>query len=88
VAALIVEIDAELAGHRATRTEVAADVPDDLLSLYDRIRVSKGGVGAAALVDSTCQGCHTRLPSKEAERLRAERGLQRCDNCSRILVVQ
>jgi predicted nucleic acid-binding Zn-ribbon protein len=88
VADLMVEIDAELAGHRNKRTEVASDVPDDLLTLYERIRASKGGVGAAALVDSTCQGCHTRLPSKEAERLRAERGLQRCDNCSRILVVQ
>lgn len=88
VAGLMVEIDAELAGHREQRQEVAATVPDDLLSLYERIRVTKGGVGAAALVDGTCQGCHTRLPSKEAERLRAERGLQRCENCGRILVVQ
>jgi uncharacterized protein len=88
VAALIVDIDGELASHRARRTEVAASVPEELLTLYERIRAAKGGVGAAALVDSTCQGCHTRLPSKEAERLRAERGLQRCDNCGRILVVQ
>jgi uncharacterized protein len=88
VAGLMVEIDAELAAHREQRQKIAATVPDDLLSLYERIRATKGGVGAAALVDGTCQGCHTRLPSKEAERLRAERGLQRCENCSRILVVQ
>jgi uncharacterized protein len=88
VASLMSEIDGELAGHRSKRTEVAGSVPDDLLALYERIRATKGGVGAAALVDSTCQGCHTRLPSKEAERLRSERGLQRCDNCGRILVVQ
>jgi uncharacterized protein len=88
VATLTSEIDGELVAHRSARDEVAKDIPEDLLSLYERIRATKGGVGAAALVDSTCQGCHTRLPSKEAERLRAERGLQRCDNCSRILVVQ
>jgi uncharacterized protein len=88
VAALVIEIDGEMTSHRARRTEVAANIPEDLLSLYERVRATKGGVGAAALVDSTCQGCHTRLPSKEAERLRAERGLQRCDNCGRILVVQ
>ena len=88
VAASITQIDQELEGHRSARTEAASKVPEDLLSLYERIRPTKGGVGAAALVDSTCQGCHTRLPSKEAERLRAERGLQRCENCGRILVVQ
>jgi uncharacterized protein len=84
----IVQIDRELADHRTKRSSIAATIPEDLLSMYDRTRSTKGGVGAAALIDSTCQGCHTRLPSKEAERLRAERGLQRCDNCGRILVVK
>jgi predicted nucleic acid-binding Zn-ribbon protein len=88
VASLMTEIDGELVSHRSKRAEVAGSVPDDLLALYERIRATKGGVGAAALIDNTCQGCHTRLPSKEAERLRSERGLQRCDNCGRILVVQ
>jgi predicted nucleic acid-binding Zn-ribbon protein len=88
VAQLIVEIEGDLERHRARRTEIAPTIPEDLLSLYERLREAKGGVGAAALVDSTCQGCHTRLPSKEAERLRSERGLQRCDNCARILVVK
>jgi predicted nucleic acid-binding Zn-ribbon protein len=85
---LNVEIEGELEQHRARRTEIAPTIPEDLLSLYEKLRPAKGGVAAAALVDSTCQGCHTRLPSKEAERLRAERGLQRCDNCGRILVVK
>jgi predicted nucleic acid-binding Zn-ribbon protein len=88
VGRLIVEIDGELATHKTKRAEVAGTIPEDLLSLYERTRSTKGGIGAAALVDSTCQGCHTRLPSKEAERLRAEKGLQRCDNCGRILVVK
>ena len=82
------EIDSELESHRSKRTEVAGSIPGDLLSLYERVRASKGGVGAAALVGGTCQGCHTKLPAKEAERLRSERGLQRCENCGRILVVQ
>ena len=88
VAQLIIELDGELEEHRLRRTEIAPLIPEELLSLYERIRPAKGGVGAAALVDSTCQGCHTKLPSKEAERLRHERGLQRCDNCGRILVVK
>jgi len=87
VARLSGDIDTELAAHEATRTEVAAVIPEDLLSLYEKIRSTKHGVGAAALQAGTCSGCHTKLPAIEAERIRKDRGLQRCDNCRRILVV-
>jgi predicted nucleic acid-binding Zn-ribbon protein len=87
VTGLTADIDAELATHRAERTKVTAEMPDDLLALYEKIRPAKSGVGAAALAAGTCQGCHTKLPSAEYERVRAEGGLQRCDNCRRILVV-
>ena len=84
---LTADIDAELKEHAAKREEAAALVPDDLKAMYEKIRATKGGVGAAALVGGTCQGCHTKLPAVEAERIRKEKGLQRCDNCRRILVV-
>ncbi|HEX2057271.1 MAG TPA: C4-type zinc ribbon domain-containing protein [Actinomycetota bacterium] len=81
------EISADLAKHSGARTEIAATIPADLLKLYDQLRESKGGVGAAGLEAGTCLGCHTKLPQRELERMRAEGGLQRCDNCRRILVV-
>lgn len=81
-------IDDELREHAARRSELASGIPGDLLSLYDRIRAQKGGIGAAALSDGTCQGCRTKLPAREVERLRSEGGLQRCESCRRILVVQ
>jgi uncharacterized protein len=87
VGAISGDIDAQLRSHGATRDEIAAEIPDALLRLYEGLRTSKNGVGAAALVGDTCQGCHTKLPAREVERLRAEGGLQRCDNCRRILVV-
>lgn len=87
VARLSGDIDAELAEHEAKRQEVAAALPEDLVALYEKIRTTKHGVGAAALTAGTCSGCHTKLPAIEAERIRKERGLQRCDNCRRILVV-
>jgi uncharacterized protein len=87
VGAISGEIDTQLHGRMAERDRIAAEVPDALLRLYEGLRASKNGVGAAALIGNTCQGCHTKLPAREVERLRAERGLQRCDNCRRILVV-
>ncbi len=86
VAALHAEIDAELAARGSRRAEIATMVPRDVLDLYDRIRAQRAGVGAAALRSRTCEGCHTKLPAKEVERIRSEGGLQRCDNCRRILV--
>jgi predicted nucleic acid-binding Zn-ribbon protein len=87
VAELTTGIDSDLAAHTKERGSVAAQIPDGLLALYEKTRDAKGGIGAAALEGHTCQGCHTELPAREVERLRSERGLQRCDNCRRILVV-
>lgn len=87
LAELMGEIEASLEEHSARRSELVAGIPSDLLQLYEGLRDSKQGVGAAALVGGACQGCHTTLPAREVERLRAEKGLQRCDNCRRILVV-
>ncbi|MDP9068925.1 MAG: C4-type zinc ribbon domain-containing protein [Actinomycetota bacterium] len=87
VARLSGDIDVELKEHAAKRDEAATPLPPDLLALYEKIRASKHGVGAAALRGGTCEGCHTKLPAVEAERIRKEKGLQRCDNCRRILVV-
>jgi uncharacterized protein len=81
------EIDSELHDRETKRAEIAHGVPSDLLALYDQLRAVHNGVGAAALVAGTCQGCHTQLPAREVERMKAEGGLQRCDNCRRILVV-
>ncbi len=87
VAELTKHIDEQLEKHTSARSGVATSIPDTILDLYDKIREQKAGIGAAALVGGTCEGCHTKLPAKEVERLRAAGGLQRCDNCRRILVV-
>ncbi|MFZ0529258.1 MAG: nucleic acid-binding protein, partial [Propionicimonas sp.] len=47
--AQVAALDAELAQHRATRDGIVAEIPSELVALYDRIRVRAGGLGAAAL---------------------------------------
>lgn len=81
------EIEQELVTHRAAREELVPTIPESLLALYEQLRAAKGGIGAARLEGATCSGCHTKLPAVEVERLRASGGVQRCDNCRRILVV-
>jgi uncharacterized protein len=81
------DIDEQLKHHRGAREQIAPEIPEALMKLYDTIRAQKGGIGAAALVGGTCEGCHTSLPSIEAQKIRKDGGLHRCENCRRILIV-
>lgn len=82
------EIDAEADAARAERTGLAADIPSELLSLYEKIRAERAGIGAAALRQRRCEGCRMQLDPVEVARIR---GLDadevvRHDECRRILV--
>jgi predicted nucleic acid-binding Zn-ribbon protein len=82
------DIDAQLEDHKRQRAEVVPDIPDALVKTYETIRSQKGGIGAAALIGGTCEGCHTTLPAIELQKIKKEGGLQRCENCRRILVIR
>jgi uncharacterized protein len=75
----------EVAGQRGP---VVAELPSDLLALYDRLRESKGGVGAALLRARRCEGCNLDIDNAELAQIRAASSdtVIRCEECSRILV--
>nr|WP_243740983.1 C4-type zinc ribbon domain-containing protein [Streptomyces sp. 8K308] len=82
------DIDAEAAAVRKERSEVAAQVPAELLKLYDKLREQQGGVGAARLYQRRCEGCRLELNITELNEVRAAApdAVVRCENCRRILV--
>ena len=82
------EIDAELAVEEAARAELAPNIPDSTLRLYEQIRTGNRGVGAARLVGMNCQACHLSLPATEVDRIRhlPADALVRCEHCGAILV--
>jgi predicted nucleic acid-binding Zn-ribbon protein len=79
-------LEDELAGRRAEREALAPSIDPELLELYEDLRRQKKGVGAAALVDGVCQGCHEQLSAVELDRLKRTDGVRRCEHCRRILV--
>jgi predicted nucleic acid-binding Zn-ribbon protein len=81
------EIDEQAARAAEQRGTVAADVPDDLLKLYEQIRDARG-VGAAALRAGRCEGCHLTLNRVDLNQIRASAPdeVLRCEECRRILV--
>ncbi|MEP6697371.1 MAG: C4-type zinc ribbon domain-containing protein [Pseudonocardiales bacterium] len=82
------EIDAATAEQHAVRASIAAEVPADLLAVYERIRLSSGGTGAARLFRHRCEGCHLELSGGDlqAARAAAPDEVLRCEECGRILV--
>lgn len=81
------EIGQALAARRAERGALAAELDEELLELYEDLRAQKRGVGAAALVEGVCQGCHQKLSPLELERVKQAEGVRRCPSCRRILVL-
>jgi len=86
--AAFAEIDAEAAGLRETRSALVPEVPADLFTLYEKLRASNGGVGAARLVRRRCEGCHLELSGGDLREVAAAPAdeVVRCEECRRILV--
>jgi uncharacterized protein len=80
------DISKQLAERGAERERLLPAFDEDLLDLYGDLRRQKRGVGAAALIDGVCQGCHQKLSAVELSRLKKAHGVKRCEYCRRILV--
>ncbi len=82
------EIEKQLTDAVGERKQTASDMPEDLMSLYMRLRDQKGGVGAAALRARSCGGCSLQLNSSELADIAKTPSdeVLRCEECNRILV--
>jgi predicted nucleic acid-binding Zn-ribbon protein len=80
------DVEAELGARAAERETLVPQLDPELVELYEDLRRTKKGIGAAALVDGVCQGCHEQLSAVELDRLKRTEGIKRCDHCRRILV--
>jgi predicted nucleic acid-binding Zn-ribbon protein len=69
------------------RAPLVADLPADLVAVYEKIRESSG-MGAALLRAGRCEGCRLEFSGQERARLKAAPAdeVLRCEECRRILV--
>jgi uncharacterized protein len=86
-AAELESIGRALAERTAERAALLPQIDEELLELYEDLRAQKRGVGAAALEDGVCQGCHQKLSPLELESIKRSEGIRRCAYCRRILVL-
>jgi predicted nucleic acid-binding Zn-ribbon protein len=81
------QIAKELQARASKREALVVLFDPELLELYEDLRVQKKGIGAAALVDGVCGGCHEKLSAMELDKLRHADGVARCEYCRRILIL-
>jgi predicted nucleic acid-binding Zn-ribbon protein len=81
------ELDKDTEWKRASRAPLVADLPKDLVDLYEKIRESTG-MGAALLRLGRCEGCRLEFSGAEKSRIRSAPPDEviRCEECGRILV--
>ncbi|MGZ4502122.1 MAG: zinc ribbon domain-containing protein [Nocardioidaceae bacterium] len=82
------EVGVEMEKATAERKQTASGLPEDLMTLYEKLRAQKGGVGAAALRARRCGGCSLELNAAEMRSIANAPSdeLLRCEECNRILV--
>ena len=84
----LAKINGELESIVKERSETLASVSTEFVALYEKVRASNNGNGAAALVAGTCTGCHLSINTVELKRIAelADDEVVRCEECRCILV--
>ena len=71
----------------ASRGPLVADLPADLVTLYDKIRADSG-LGAALVRSGRCGGCRIELYGADLARVKSAPAdeVVRCEECRRIMI--
>lgn len=67
------------------RTELSGKVEEDLLSRFERLFASKGDAAIVALEHEVCTGCHMKVTTQTAHRVKNGKEIVSCEQCGRIL---
>jgi len=70
------------------REALAGQIEADLLDQFERLFNSKGDAAVVAVEHGVCTGCHMKVTTATASRVKAGKEIVSCENCGRILYLQ
>jgi uncharacterized protein len=79
------QVKARLADEQARQLAARRAARDDLLTVYDALRVRRAGRATAALEGEECSACGVAVPQSKREAARDGETIIYCGNCGRIL---
>lgn len=83
--AKVASLEEQLRQLEAGREALTEPLDEDLLNIYQRLFTTKEGQAVVALENEVCQGCHMKLTTQTALKVRAEQEVTHCEQCARIL---
>jgi predicted nucleic acid-binding Zn-ribbon protein len=78
-------IEEQLAALETEREKLGEGIDEDLLYQYNKLFANKGGLAVVALEHETCMGCHMKLTTQTAVRVKGSKEILHCEQCGRIL---
>jgi predicted nucleic acid-binding Zn-ribbon protein len=78
-------LEGQLSELTAERSELATKVEEELLSRFERLFASKGDAAVVALEHEVCTGCHMKVTTQTAHRVKNGKEIVSCEQCGRIL---
>ena len=85
-------LSAEVDALDQRRAGMLPQIPPQMLSTYETLRVSRGGQAVSKIEQSRgmdiCGVCRVALPRSDTEKLRSGDSLVLCNNCRRILYME
>lgn len=78
-------IQEQLQSIQAERQNLAVGIDEDLLMRYERLFASKGDAAIVGLEHEVCTGCHMKITTQTAVKVKGEKEIMHCEQCGRIL---
>jgi hypothetical protein len=81
------EIDQRLNQLQAQRQQITPAIDPKMLSEYERILSSRGGLAIVTVVDNSCGGCHMLVPPQVINMIKMYDHIVTCEVCNRIFYI-
>lgn len=78
-------LEARLQELMKDRAELATKIDEDVLDRFERLFASKGDAAVVALEHDVCTGCHMKITTQTAVRVKGGKEIVSCEQCGRIL---
>ena len=83
---LLIKLYNELNQIKERRHQLVEDIRLETITLYEKVRVERSGLGAVELKNGICHGCHLELPAEDIDNIINTKELRQCPYCTRIII--
>ena len=81
-------LEIEIKGLKDKRKVLVEKVDKNILSIYERLLNTRGGIAIAPVVAENCGACHIKVTAQKINEIKMYKDIVFCENCVRILYIK